>query len=234
MADKSLTRVLAAAIIVVAAGALRADSLSEAARRAGIEADTAAAQGDQGIALGADSRTGERVVAVFRRAPDGSWSMDRRWLLCGGPQTPSPESRAVSSESPAPPPAAPPAAAAAPVAPSSGPIAMPPPRGLSDGYVRSLQDELRRRARQSAAGDAEEARRNGAYLRDLVQDIGWIDMRRFGVPASCDAARIAIGSGDRELLAAALPKMEKDLKNSEDGRECYEQARKAYQAPKEK
>jgi hypothetical protein len=212
MADKALTRVLAAAIVAVAAGALRADSLAEAARRAGIEPETAAAQGDQGLAIGSDARTGERVVAVFRRGPNGSWAIGRRWRLCAGQEAASPGGPPAIQDS---------------AAPAAGPVAMPPPRELSDGFVRSIQDELRRRARQSDAGDGEKIQGNAAYLKDLVQDIGWIDIRRFGVPASCNAVRIVLKSGDRAFLAAALPKMERDLKNSDEGRECYEAAEQA-------
>lgn len=218
---------VAAALLGAAAGFARGETVAEAARRAGIVAQTAAVENDVAIVIGSDSTTGQGAVAVFRRGADGAWSLEKRDALCGGSgAAAAPPAAAPPAESVPPPPARP--AAAPPSQPPAVqvPLAFPPPHGVSDGLARQVQDELRRRARQSADG-GEKAARNGEYLKALAGDLGWIDIRRFGVKAACDAARIAVASGDRALLSAAMPWIEKDLRNSEEGQACYEAAEKA-------
>ena len=220
---------LAAALLGTAAAFVLGETVADAARRAGIVVQSAAAENDLAIVIGSDSATGQGAVAVFHRGADGAWSLERREAICGtgaAGEASSPASApavvAPAAEAAPPPrarPAAPPAIEAS--------LAFPPPHGVSDGLARQIHDELRRRARQSAGG-GEKAARNGEYLKALAGDLGWIDTRRFGVEAACDAARIAVASGDRALLTAAMPWMEKDLRNSEEGHDCYEAAEKAY------
>ena len=59
-----------------------------------------------------------------------------------------------------------------------------------------------------ASVDAE----NTKYLRTLVQDLGWIDAKRFGRRTATDAFLIVQHSGDLRLMQGALPEIEKDMK----------------------
>ena len=49
---------------------------------------------------------------------------------------------------------------------------------------------------------------NTAYLRELVQQVGWIDPERFGEDAANAAFLIVQHSGDMQLMVAALPHLE--------------------------
>ena len=49
---------------------------------------------------------------------------------------------------------------------------------------------------------------NTAYLRQLVQQVGWIDPERFGEDAADAAFLIVQHSGDMQLMVAALPHLE--------------------------
>jgi len=52
---------------------------------------------------------------------------------------------------------------------------------------------------------------NTSYMRDLVQEIGWIDARRFGYPASSDAFFLVQHSRDLPLMFSVLPLIKKDV-----------------------
>lgn len=54
---------------------------------------------------------------------------------------------------------------------------------------------------------------NFSYLKELVREVGWIDVKRFGKPASWAAVLIAKHSSDPCLLQAALPLVERDLRS---------------------
>jgi ketosteroid isomerase-like protein len=120
-------------------------------------------------------------------------------------------------------------------------VPMPDPSPLSDGFTRAIQDKLHSRARKirslatappSADRDARLAsaeKEAARFLESTIREIGWIDLHRFGVSGSCDAAGIVEKSGDRRLLESTLPVMEKELKNSE-GSACYAAALRAYDA----
>jgi hypothetical protein len=116
-------------------------------------------------------------------------------------------------------------------------LSIPDPRPLSDGYVRTIGDQLRARAgkiRALEASHADEPTRHAAIrradreLQTLIRDVGWIDVNRFGVPTSCNAAFIVERSGDPALIKSAVPWM-KDLQSNEEGVACYTSALAAYE-----
>ena len=87
--------------------------------------------------------------------------------------------------------------------------------------VKAVQEELARRQQtdQEVRTDPEKQGdmgtvdgENTARLVELVQEVGWIDVSRFGKEASTAAFLIVQHSGNRPLMAAALPEIEKDLK----------------------
>jgi ketosteroid isomerase-like protein len=187
-----------------------------------------------------------RYLSVWKHQPDGSWKIARDLWSPVGASAPQPIGASAPQPNVAP--ATPPTAAApAPVPPALAPLSVPEPpagyvpipdaRDLSEGFVRTIQDDLKsnaRRVRSLASSDPEKRRQSAAKAdRDItkvVRDVGWIDMVRFGVRAACDAAYIVSQSADLPLMRATLPLMEKDLKNSEDGAGCYQSAIEAYRA----
>lgn len=178
-------------------------------------------------------------LAVWKRQADGAWKIEREaW-----------GSREEAAPAVAPVPATPAAAAAAApppaavpepprmvvVAPPTDVIPIPDPRGLSDGFVRTIADRLRSRTakirslRASGGGEALRAAISKAdrELETTIRDVGWIDVARFGVATSCDAAFIVTESGNPALVRSAVPWM-KDLETNPDGVACYAPALDAY------
>ncbi|HYG63656.1 MAG TPA: DUF6624 domain-containing protein, partial [Thermoanaerobaculia bacterium] len=98
-------------------------------------------------------------------------------------------------------------------------------KALAPERVRTVQSELEQRtlnaqkARESKdpnqrlAVDAD----NIDFLRRLTAEVGWIDAGRFGVTAASQAAVLAQNSLNVLLMLAALPKVEKDLKDLPEG-----------------
>jgi len=185
-------------------------------------------------------------IAVWKRQADGTWKIGREMRGGEAPSTPPAgalpaPANAAAAPIVAPTPAAPPAAPAAvpePVrlAPPTDVIAIPDPRGLSEGFVRTIGDRLRSRAAkirslQSAGGSGEALRAARSHaareLQTTIRDVGWIDVARFGVATSCDAAFIVVESGDAALVRSAVPWM-KDLETNPEGAECYARALEAY------
>ena len=166
-------------------------------------------------------------ISVWRRQPDG------RWKILGDIRGDSAIPQAALNASPSPSPAAPP-----PPMPASAPdeaLPIPDARPLSDGFVRTIQDDLKSSARRIRSAADPEKRRKVAKkaakdLRTTIRDIGWIDVGRFGVPASCDAAYIVSQSDDVALMRATLPLMERDVNHSENDPSCYQKALEAYKA----
>lgn len=192
--------------------------------------------GDQAVEIGAvvgdHEGRGSRApyLAVWRRV-SGSW---RVWRAMWGE-----ESGATPAIAPPPPSIAPPPPSIAPpppsIAPSPPPIAPPPAsiappvmipdaRSLGEGYVRSIRDDLashRRRAQAAAArDDRAAAEKEARWLETLVRDVGWIDVRRFGPAAACDAARIVAAGGSAALREAARPRVE-DLHTTVQAADCW-------------
>lgn len=86
-------------------------------------------------------------------------------------------------------------------------------KGIQADLARRLEKDqsVRKdpaRAAEMAGVDAD----NTAWLTRLVGEIGWIDAKRFGRPASSAAFLIVQHSRDLPLMAAALPEIELDLK----------------------
>jgi ketosteroid isomerase-like protein len=176
------------------------------------------------------SRSVERMryLSVWKRGPDGGWKVARDlWIAAGTPAAPP---TAVGA-------AMPPVPAPAAVSPPPDAVPIPDARGLSDGFVRNIQDDLKstaRHLRSLASADAEKRRRAAEKadraLQAVIRDVGWIDVGRFGVAASCSAAYVVSQSGDLPLMRATLPLMERDLNHAENDPSCYETALKAYQS----
>jgi ketosteroid isomerase-like protein len=164
--------------------------------------------GDQAVEIGAvvGDRAGRGFrapyLAVWRRV-SGSW---RVWRAMWGEE---------SGTTPA---IAPPPASIVP------PLMVPDARSLGEGYVRSIRDDLashRRRAQAaSGRGDRAAAEKEARWLETLVRDVGWIDVRRFGVAAACDAARIVVAGGSPALREAARPRVE-DLRTTVQAADCW-------------
>jgi hypothetical protein len=190
-------------------------------------------------------------MTVWKRQVDGSWKIQKDMWNHGGSGAAAAAMSAPreTHEAPAAPLSAPASAPAAPArAPAASvlppPMATPPdfisipdPRPLSDGYVRTIGDQLRARAGKIRALEASHAdeptrvaaiRRADRELQTLIRDVGWIDVTRFGVPTSCNAAFIVERSGDPALIKSAVPWM-KDLQSNEEGVACYTSALAAYE-----
>ncbi len=103
------------------------------------------------------------------------------------------------------------------------PLPLGDPSKLSSQEIKDIQNEIiRRRDRGQAvrkdpklkeewpAVDAD----NFAYLKSLVQRVGWIDTEHFGKPATAAAIILAKHSSDPRLIQAILPLVEKDMTRS--------------------
>lgn len=92
---------------------------------------------------------------------------------------------------------------------------------LPAGRVDAIAAELARRVRLDQAVRRDPGRRgemarvdaeNRSWLTGLVREVGWIDAGRFGPKAANGAFLLVQHSGDRPLMAAALPEIEKDVR----------------------
>jgi hypothetical protein len=107
-----------------------------------------------------------------------------------------------------------------------GPAAPLPTERVS-AIQRDLADRLQRD--QNAAKDKtlkeEDAKAivedNTRHLRSLVQEIGWIDVPRFGSKTSYAAVILAKHGGDLRLLLGVLPLIERDFKHSGDDAQAF-------------
>jgi ketosteroid isomerase-like protein len=195
---------------------------------------------------GAIETTRTQYLAIWKRQPDGSWKIQKNmWSGRRTPSEPGATKGAIAPASPEPAPSAPPPASApipaepprvAVIAPPSDAIPIPDPRGLSEGFVRNVADQVRSRVAKirslrAGGGSADVIRaaiaRADRELRTIIRDVGWIDVARFGVPTSCDAAFIVAESGDAPLLRSTVPLM-KDLEQNPEGNGCYQPALQAY------
>jgi len=94
------------------------------------------------------------------------------------------------------------------------PLMLGQAKELPDKRVKSIQEELAQcnKVRYDPKLGATIDSDNTAYLIKLVQEIGWIDVPRFGAPASRDAFLIVQHSFHIPLMMAALPLIEQDMK----------------------
>lgn len=77
---------------------------------------------------------------------------------------------------------------------------------------RVIEDQAVRTQPARQADMSKVDKDNTGALRALVQEIGWIDAGRFGRDTSSHAFLIVQHSGDLRLMQAALPLIEKDMK----------------------
>lgn len=111
------------------------------------------------------------------------------------------------------------------------PIEVPRGRRVTKSQVAEVQRELTEResrdqaARNGTASDSQIKKidhENTTYLRETVKKFGWIDVKRFGIPAANAAWTLVVHSGDLPLMRGALPYLERDRKkNREAGAQNY-------------
>ncbi len=223
---------------------------SPGASREQFETATLEACGDLAVETGAVAAEGEtggapRTVrtprlAVWMRQSDGTWKIAREAFGGAGAPAmipaevvaPHPASPATASGASAPPPPEPPRVV---VMQATDVVPIPDPRPLSDGFVRTISDRIRSRAARirslEASGKSDALRtavsKADRELQTTIRDVGWIDVARFGVATSCEAAHIVSVSEDPALVRSAVPLM-KDLQTNPEGAACYERALEAY------
>jgi hypothetical protein len=93
---------------------------------------------------------------------------------------------------------------------------------LSEERKRGIREELAERAEKDQEVRREPSRRdeiptidavNTSYLKALVQDVGWIDVGRFGEEAVHHAFLLVQHSIDLPLMMAALPRIQADIES---------------------
>ncbi|HEX6900447.1 MAG TPA: DUF6624 domain-containing protein [Thermoanaerobaculia bacterium] len=96
--------------------------------------------------------------------------------------------------------------------------------------VLEVQQELAARLKEDQAVRKDPSRRgemgrvnaeNGRFLRTLVEEVGWIDSRRFGRQTSADAVILLQHTMDIPLVSAVLPMIEQDFKAAGPGAELF-------------
>lgn len=107
---------------------------------------------------------------------------------------------------------------------------LPAPRPIPPDQAKAAADELLSRARKDQAALKDPALKatrrailadNLRYLRALTLEVGWIDIPRFGKEAAAAALLIAKHGSDLHLMEAALPIVEKDVKEHGGSGEMY-------------
>jgi len=85
---------------------------------------------------------------------------------------------------------------------------------LKRRYISALEQELSTESGYETLLMMMSADSNNVeYLVRLIQEIGWIDVERFGAEASYSAGVIVLHSGDPLLMQAVLPEIMKDCDN---------------------
>ncbi len=101
------------------------------------------------------------------------------------------------------------------------PLKLGAPKTLPDAKVKEIQQELAKRIVEDQAVRTKADRQqdmstvdadNTKFLRTLILDLGWIDVKRFSKATATNAFLIVQHSGDLRLMQAALPEIEKDMK----------------------
>lgn len=96
---------------------------------------------------------------------------------------------------------------------------------VSNSRIAAIQAELAERVRRDQevrsagiSGDADAQKRmldvdadNTAYLRGLIQQVGWISAERYGAQAAADAFILVQHSLDLRLMLTVLPQIERGL-----------------------
>ncbi|HEY2292423.1 MAG TPA: DUF6624 domain-containing protein [Thermoanaerobaculia bacterium] len=103
------------------------------------------------------------------------------------------------------------------------PLRLPPLKPVPPERVKEISANLVERVNrdQAVINDPPNSPRTAAviadnlrYLKGLVMEVGWIDISRFGKPAAAAATLIAKHGEDLPLMQAALPILEKDVKEN--------------------
>jgi hypothetical protein len=83
-----------------------------------------------------------------------------------------------------------------------------------DMHERLLRDQAAIKSANGSAGpESKVIVENREYLKALIQELGWIDVHRFGNEASGNAIVLAKHSQDLALMMGILPFVEKDYRN---------------------
>ncbi|HVR87856.1 MAG TPA: DUF6624 domain-containing protein [Planctomycetota bacterium] len=102
------------------------------------------------------------------------------------------------------------------------PLKLGTPRPVIEGKLKEIQSDLAKRIVEDQAVRTQGDRKqdmasvdadNTKFLRGLVQDLGWLDAKRFGRETATRAFLIVQHSGDLRLMQAALPEIEKDMRS---------------------
>lgn len=101
------------------------------------------------------------------------------------------------------------------------PIKLGAPAEVPAARLKEIQTELQKRLKNDQALRRKQANReevlktdadNGDYIKGVVQEFGWIDVKRFGRDTANAAFILVQHSGSLPLMMAALPEIEKDVK----------------------
>jgi hypothetical protein len=100
------------------------------------------------------------------------------------------------------------------------------PQLLSPERIKAIQDEMDRRWKRDQEVRTDPAQRaqaaavdedNRRYFLGLLREVGWPDVARFGTRTSVYAAAFVKHFGDLSVTLAALPYIERDLKDTGEG-----------------
>jgi len=99
------------------------------------------------------------------------------------------------------------------------PFTLGPMQPLPPERVQAIQQELASRNEQEQKERREKAIATDStdYLVKLVQEVGWIDVARFGERASVQATIMIKHTANLPFMIAVLPYVERDLKHTGDG-----------------
>lgn len=109
-------------------------------------------------------------------------------------------------------------------------VVLPAPMPVSPEEVDAVKKELASRWERDQTSYKDPALKgkraeimadNLRYLRELTQRVGWIDIPRFGKGAAAAAILIAKHGSDLLLMKAALPVVERDVKESGGAGEMF-------------
>jgi hypothetical protein len=101
------------------------------------------------------------------------------------------------------------------------PLALGTRREVAAEEVKKIQAELARRRTLDQAVRRDRSRHgemakvdadNTSYIKEVITDVGWIDVARFDQGAADAAFLLVQHSGDLSLMLAALPEIEKDVR----------------------
>lgn len=116
---------------------------------------------------------------------------------------------------------------AVPAAVQLNPLPLGPAKPLPEAQTRAIQDEIITRFRQEQDILKDPARKavtykevvaaNRQFLVNLIQEVGWIDVDRFGAQVACYATIMAKHTGDLRLMMTVLPHAERAFRDSGDG-----------------